>query len=170
MKTLKTIAATAAITSGLMLWVAATSQQGSMQMGGKDTGEHAMFTLEDCKWMDAPASLPKGAQVAILEGNPAGAGAFTMRIKVPANFTVPPHWHPADEHATIISGTFYMGMGEKFDESKLRVLGPGSFAMMKMGTRHFARSGSTECIVQVHGIGPWGINYVNPLDDPRNIK
>jgi quercetin dioxygenase-like cupin family protein len=127
---------------------------------------HIMVTPTAAKWVPVPPSLPAGAQVAMLEGDPAKPGAFTLRIKMPDGYRIPPHYHPADEHVTVIEGTFVMGVGEKFDESAGRPLGVGSFAMMPTGTRHFAwTKGAT--IIQLHGVGPWGITYVNPSDDPR---
>jgi quercetin dioxygenase-like cupin family protein len=127
---------------------------------------HTMFTPSTLSWGPAPASLPKGAQLAVLEGDPAKAGPFTMRIKVPDGFKIPPHWHPADEHLTVVQGTFVVGLGEKFDQAAGREMPTGSFALMPTGTRHFAWA-KGETIVQVHGTGPWGITYVNPADDPR---
>ena len=129
--------------------------------------EHILKTEGDIVWSDAPAVLPAGAKVVALEGDPAKAGPFTIRLKLPANYRVAPHWHPADEHVTVIAGTFALGMGETFDETKLEELGVGGFAMMRTGTRHFAWS-KDGAVVQLHGIGPWGLTYVNPADDPRN--
>jgi quercetin dioxygenase-like cupin family protein len=131
--------------------------------------DHIMLTGPELVWKDAPPSLPTGAKLAVLEGDPAQPGPFTMRIKAPAGYKVPPHWHPADEHVTVISGGFFMGLGDKFDEKGMKELTPGSFAVMVTGTRHFAMT-KKETVVQVHGIGPWGINYVNPADDPRQAK
>lgn len=133
------------------------------------TTPHVMLTEADLKWSAGPPSLPSGAQFAILEGDPAKDGPFTMRIKVPAGWKVPPHTHPAIEHVTIMSGSFSMGSGEVFDAKLLKDLPAGSFAVMPVGYKHFAMSkeGGT---VQVHGMGPWDIKYVNPEDDPRNRK
>jgi quercetin dioxygenase-like cupin family protein len=127
---------------------------------------HIMTTEAEIVWKDGPPSLPAGAKMAVLEGNPSAPGPFTMRIKVPAGYKIPPHFHPADEHVTVIAGAFSMAVGETFDEKALKDLPSGGFAVMATGTRHFAmsREGGT---VQVHGIGPWGITYVNSTDDPR---
>jgi hypothetical protein len=132
-----------------------------------DHADHIMVAPKDLKWVDGPASLPKGVKAAVLEGDPTKAGPFTMRIKLPANYKISPHWHPAIEHVTVLSGSFYMGTGEVFDESKATKLPVGGFAVMQTGTRHFAFS-KEEAVIQLHGIGPWGITYVNPADDPRN--
>ena len=131
--------------------------------------DHGFYQTADLKWTDGPASLPKGAKVSLLEGNPAQEGPFTMRLQLPDGFKIQPHSHPAVEHVTVISGTFNLGMGEKFDTSGGRALPAGSFAFMPPGMKHFAWA-KGETVVQVHGVGPWKINYVNPTDDPRNQK
>ncbi|HYE66691.1 MAG TPA: cupin domain-containing protein [Pyrinomonadaceae bacterium] len=131
--------------------------------------DHGFFTPGDIKWVDAPPSLPPGAKVALLEGDPTQAGPFTMRLRVPAGYKIAPHWHPQVEHLTVISGTFHLGMGEKFDQSAGRAMTAGTFGFMPPEMRHFAWA-TEETIVQLHGIGPWKIIYVNPSDDPRNKK
>jgi hypothetical protein len=128
---------------------------------------HVMVVPDGLTWGEGPASLPQGAKIAVIEGDPSKEGPFTMRGKLPANYKIPPHSHPGIEHVTVISGAFYMGLGETFDESKATKLPAGGFAVMDIGTKHFAFT-KEETIVQIHGIGPWGINYVNPADDPRN--
>ena len=92
---------------------------------------------------------------------------FAYRVKVPDNYRIAPHFHPADEHLLVISGVFNMGMGDKFEMSATRPMGAGSFMVMPKGTRHFAWT-KGETVVQVYAIGPWGLTYVNPKDDPRN--
>lgn len=131
--------------------------------------EHVRFTPGDLKWTDGPASLPAGAKIAVLNGDPKKAGLFTMRLEFPAGFKIPPHTHPAAEHVTVISGTFNMGTGAKFDEAAAHELPVGSFSMMPTGTQHFGWT-KTGCIVQVHAMGPFEIKYVNPADDPRGAK
>ncbi len=130
---------------------------------------HVMIKPGDIKWGPAPPSLPPGAMAAVLDGDPAAPGIFTLRLKMPPGYKIPAHSHPADEHVTVISGSLYMGLGDKLDPAITTMLLPHSFAVMKQGTHHFAMS-KGECIVQLHGMGPWGINYVNPADDPRNKK
>jgi len=144
--------------------VAAQAQEAKSQSGA---AAHVIVTPTELQWANGPASLPAGAQAAVIEGDPKQPGLFTMRLKLPANYKIPPHWHPADEHVTVISGTFNMGMGEQFDSANGKTLPVGSFAVMPATVRHFAWT-SEETIVQLHGMGPWGINYVNPADDPRN--
>ncbi len=126
---------------------------------------HMMVTPGELNWTDV-ASLPVGAKLAVIEGPASEPVAFTFRLKLPADYQIPAHWHPAIEHVTVISGTFNMGVGDKLDASKTMPLTAGSVAIMQPKTNHFAWT-KEETIVQVHGVGPWGINYVNPADDPR---
>lgn len=133
-----------------------------------DDSDHLMVKPTEVKWGDAPPSLPAGAKTVVLYGDPTKEGPFTMRIKFPANYIIPPHIHPKDEVITVVSGTLLMGMGEDA-KAKPTSLPVGSFAVMKAGVKHFARS-EKEAIVQLNGLGPWGITYLNPADDPRNKK
>lgn len=126
---------------------------------------HVMVTPDQLKWTAVP-SLPPGAQAAVIEGPLSEAVPFTFRLKFPANYEVPAHWHPAIEHVTVISGAFHMGTGDRLDRSKTMGLGAGAVAIMQPRTRHFGWT-QDETVIQVHGVGPWAINYVNPSDDPR---
>ena len=135
---------------------------------GAQTGTHVMVVPKDLKWADAPPSLPKGAKVAVLEGDPTKEGPFTMRAEVPAKYKIMPHWHPAIEHVTVISGELYMGAGETLDEKAAMKLVAGGFAVMPVKHVHYAFTKGKKATIQIHGIGPWGITYVNPADDPRN--
>jgi quercetin dioxygenase-like cupin family protein len=128
--------------------------------------EHAIVALPDqVTWKPAPPSLPAGAKAAVLDGNPKEAGAFTMRLQLPDGYKIPPHYHPAAERVTVIKGTFEFGMGDKFDPSALNSLPTGSYVSMKPETHHFVRAkGNT--VVQINGVGPWKLVYVNPADDP----
>jgi quercetin dioxygenase-like cupin family protein len=128
---------------------------------------HITHIPTDLKWTDGPASLPAGIKIAVLEGDLTKPGPFTFRVKFPANYRIPPHFHPGVEHVTVLNGSFYMGFGDAFDESKATQLPAGGFAAMQIGTHHYAfTKGETE--IQIHSIGPWGITYVNSMDDPRN--
>lgn len=120
-------------------------------------------------WKDGPASLPAGAKVAVLEGDPSKEGFFTMRLWLPDGFKIQPHWHPKVEHVTVIKGTFNFGMGEKFDQTATREMPEGTFGFWPAGMKHFAWA-KGETILQLHGTGPWMITYVNPSDDPRKPK
>jgi len=126
---------------------------------------HMMATPDELKWTDVP-SLPAGAKIVVIEGPLNEAVPFTFRLKFPANYQIPAHWHPAIEHVTVISGTFNMGTGDKLERSKTKALSAGGVAIMQPKTNHFAWT-TGETIVQVHGVGPWAITYVNPADDPR---
>ena len=136
--------------------------------GWAQAGAHVMVTPADLKWADVP-SLPPGAKIAVIEGPTTEAVPFTFRVKFPANYKFPAHWHPAIEHVTVISGTFNLGTGDKLDAAKTKPLAAGSVAIMQPKMNHFAWT-KDETIVQVHGIGPWGITYVNPADDPRGQR
>lgn len=126
---------------------------------------HSMAFPDQLKWADVP-SLPAGAKIAVIEGPLNEAVPITFRLKFPANYQIPAHWHPGIEHVTVISGTFNMGIGDKLDRSKTTALGAGGFAVMQPKTNHFGWT-RDETVVQVHGVGPWGATYVNPADDPR---
>ena len=126
---------------------------------------HVMLGPDEIKWGAAPSSLPRGAMLALVEGKPSEPGPFTMRLKFPAGFRVAPHFHPAIEHLTVLSGTIHFGMGDTFDAGKLTPMRAGSFIVMPVGTSHFVEA-REETVVQVHGVGPWGVKYVNPEDDP----
>lgn len=144
-----------------------TKTEAPMKTEAAAAPAHIMVTPAEIKWGAAPPGLPPGAQAAAIEGDPAVPGPFTIRVKLPDGWAVPPHFHPADEHATVISGTLLMGMGDVLDAKMAKPLPAGGFGMMPKGEHHFAIA-KGETIVQIHGIGPWGITYVNPKDDPRN--
>ena len=133
------------------------------------SSEHVMYAAADLKWGDAPPSLPAGAKIAVLDGDPGKSGMFTIRLQMPAGFKIPAHTHPTAEHVTVISGTLNLGMGPKFDDATAKAMTAGAYAVMPAGMQHFA--GSKEgCIVQVHAMGPFEVKYVNPADDPRQAK
>jgi quercetin dioxygenase-like cupin family protein len=127
--------------------------------------DHMIVTPNDLKWTDV-SSLPPGAKMAVIEGPLDQPNPFTIRVQLPANYKIPAHWHPAIEHVTVLSGTFHLGFGDKLDSEKTKAMPAGSIAIMPPKTNHFAWT-NEETIVQVHGVGPWGVNYVNPADDPR---
>jgi uncharacterized RmlC-like cupin family protein len=128
-------------------------------------GAHVMITPSDLKWSDV-SSLPPGAKIAVIEGPMNEAVPFTVRLRFPANYKIPAHWHPAVERVTVLSGTFHMGVGDKLDPQNATPLIPGSIAIIQPKTNHFAWT-KEETVVQLNGVGPWGITYVNPKDDPR---
>ena len=137
---------------------------------GADAGGRATFVdASQMKWGEAPPVLPKGAQLTVLQGDPGKAGPFVMRLKVPANYKIAPHWHSKDENLTVVSGTFYLAEGEKVDTAHAHALKVGAFHYLPAQTRHYAYS-KGPAIVQVHGEGPFDITYVNPADDPSAKK
>jgi quercetin dioxygenase-like cupin family protein len=121
---------------------------------------------QDIQWGPAPAVLPPGAQIAVLEGDPGGAGTFTLRLKFPNGYKIAPHTHPTVENLTILAGNFATGMGSQFDESKLVAHGRDAFVSVPAEHAHFAMARG-ETVVQVHGLGPFVINYVNQANTTR---
>lgn len=130
---------------------------------------HISLVPSELKWTDAPGIGP-GVKIAMIEGNLKAAGPITFRIQLPPKAKIPPHTHPLIEHVTVISGTFYLGIGEKFDESQARAYPPGSVTIMPQGMPMFAFAKDKGTTIQVHGIGPWGITYLNPADAPAAKK
>lgn len=120
----------------------------------------------EVKWSAGPLSMAPGAQMAVLSGDLKSPAPFTFRLRLPPNYQIAPHTHPAIEHVTVISGTLYMGPGEKPDRAKAKALTPGSLAVFPAGHAMYAWT-EGETVIQVHGVGPWGIEYLNPADDPR---
>lgn len=147
--------------------VALLASAGLLSRAAQDHG-HAKnaFTPDSIQWGAAPPVVDKGAQLAVLEGNPmASSGDYTIRLKMPDGFRINPHWHPLRENVTVISGTFKVGMGDKFEPSKMGTFAAGSFAFLDPDMHHYAMA-SGETIVQVHGQSPLQFNYVDPKDDP----
>lgn len=124
-----------------------------------------MYDAAQLQWADAPPALEKGAQMVVLSGDPGKAGLFAIRLKAPAGFKVALHWHPTDEEVTVLEGDFSLEMGEGSDKHA-HTFGPGGYAMLPAKMQHAAstKNGAT---VQVEGMGPFEINYVDPKDDPR---
>jgi hypothetical protein len=129
--------------------------------------EHVVFAAKDLKYMDGPPGLPKGAKFTVLAGNPGAPGLYTIRAILPAGYKVPPHFHATDENITVIAGEFGIGMGDALDMAKGDVLSAGGFTSLPAAMHHFAwtKKGAT---IQIHGMGPFSITYLNPSDDPRN--
>ncbi len=124
------------------------------------------FAPDQIKFGPPPPFIPPGATLAVLEGNPMGtSGDFTIRLKMPDGYKIAPHWHPNRENVSVLSGNFKVGMGDKFDESKMMTFPAGSFAYLDPDMHHYAMA-TGEVVVQVHGMSPLQFNYVNPADDP----
>ena len=111
-------------------------------------------------------TLPPGALVTVLEGDPSAEGFFTMRIKMPDGYRVPPHWHSRQERVTVLSGVLNLGQGERFDAAATKPLPAGTYSSMPPGMTHFGWM-SGETVLQLSTQGPWTITYVNAADDPR---
>ena len=126
---------------------------------------HKMVKPADIKWGDPPPVFEKGATFTVLSGNPAEAGLFVARLKMPAGYKINPHWHPTDEHVTVISGVFALGMGEKFDKTTMTFLPAGGYAFLPADMKHYAMA-KVATVVQVTGMGPFKLTYVDPANDP----
>lgn len=122
---------------------------------------------QDVDWQPF-AAFPRGAQLAVVVGHPTEAGPYVTRVKVGSNVKLQPHTHPEDRVYTVISGVFYIGLGEKFDSEKLKAYPPGSVIVLPGGTPHFHWARSGEYVSQITAIGPLGMEYIDRADDPRN--
>lgn len=125
----------------------------------------APFLPEAIQWSDGPPTLPEGAQIAVLSGDPGAEGPFVLRLKLPADYVVPAHTHSGDELVTVISGELNVGHGEAVDRQASMGLPAGGFVHIPSGHPHFAWT-TGETIVQIHGPGPFDIQYIDPADDP----
>jgi quercetin dioxygenase-like cupin family protein len=121
------------------------------------------------KWIPGPPSLPPGAKSGVLEGDPTKPGLFTMRIQLPPNYVIAPHRHPEAERVTVLSGSVYVGFGNKVDKEKSTYFQTGSFYVNPAGSSHFVWT-KEGVIVQITGVGPWQLTYADPSDDPRRAK
>jgi quercetin dioxygenase-like cupin family protein len=128
-----------------------------------------MWKPTEMRLTAGPPSLPPGARMIVLSGDPAAEGPFTVRVTFPEGYAIPPHWHPTDEHVTVISGTLNMGHGDTLDKTASTALPAGSFAVMHAESHHYAWT-KRGAVVQVHAMGPFEITYINPADDPRRAK
>lgn len=129
-----------------------------------DDAHHTVVPANAVKWGAAPPSLPPGAQAAVLYGNPAKEGPFVLRLKFPAGFTIPPHRHSKDEVVTILSGR--VAIAPAANRASAAPLPAASFVHLPAGMPHYARA-QIESIVQINGVGPFDVTYIDPKDDPR---
>jgi ChrR Cupin-like domain len=165
---MRTIFRPAFITMLVLLFPLAriSGQPGVEIVQATDMGLHSPANIE---WKPGPASLPAGAKMALLEGDPTKDGPFVMRLQAPDDYHIPAHTHPKTERVTVISGTMLLAMGENLDRSAAKTLPAGTYGFWPAGMKHTAWFDG-ETIIQIHGVGPWQINYLNPADDPRNVK
>jgi hypothetical protein len=126
-------------------------------------------SLSDIKWGPAPPALPPGAQMAVMAGDPAKPGFVSLRAKVPAGYTIRPHFHPTDEHVTVLSGNMAFGMGDTIDAKTEKSVARGGYFIAQANMHHYAVAKSA-AVIQVDLEGPFEITYINPADDPRNAK
>jgi quercetin dioxygenase-like cupin family protein len=126
---------------------------------------HTLIAPAETKWGEPPPVFEKGMSFAVVSGDPGKPGLYVVRAKMPAGYKIAPHWHPTDEHVTVLSGTLALGMGEKFDKGSMKDLPAGGYALLPADMRHFAMA-TTDVTIQVHGQGPFVLTYVNAADDP----
>jgi quercetin dioxygenase-like cupin family protein len=158
MRTIASVMTAAAILSG-----------GASMLVGAQMRAHVIQTSKEAQWGPAPPVLPPGAQIAVLAGDPTKAAPYTIRLQFPANYAIPAHSHPTDEHVVVTSGAVTFGMGDVMNKSAAanKTLAPGGFALMPANMNHFAFTAGESTIV-LYGQGPVEFKYVNPSDDPRN--
>jgi len=144
---------------------------GLFNVAQAQTQSHVLQTPKEAQWGPAPPLLPAGAQIAVLAGDPTKSVPYTIRLKFPANYAIPAHSHPTDEHVVVVSGALTFGMGESLTRGAAanKTLAPGGFALMPANMNHFAYTGEETTIV-LYGQGPVEFKYVNPADDPRTAK
>jgi quercetin dioxygenase-like cupin family protein len=132
---------------------------------------HVIQTPAEAAWGPAPPIIPAGAQIAVLSGDPGKPVPYAVRLKFPANYAIPAHSHPTDENVVVTTGALTFGMGDKLAKgaSGNKTLAVGGYALMPANMNHFAYTTSETTIV-LYGIGPVEFRYVNPADDPRNVK
>ena len=131
---------------------------------------HAGQNLKDATWSPAPPLLPKGAEIAVLEGDPTRPGPYAIRLKFPARYAIPAHSHPTNEHVVVTSGALVFGMGDLLDKraGTNTTLAVGGFVDASANMNHFAFTRDEEATIVLYGEGPVEFKYVNPNDDPRN--
>lgn len=142
-----------------LLCVAVASRGGAQE-------HHVVVPVDSVKWSPAPPVLPSGAQISVLEGNPGAKGPVVMRLKFPANYVVPPHWHSMAERIVVISGTFYIGSGDAVDRQSSQALAAGGFVSLPATMHHYAWV-KAPTVVQINLDGPFDLFYVNTADDPQ---
>jgi len=161
MKRLILVATLIVVAGGAL--AAATTGKGSHRAAKMP--DHGLATPADMKWGPAPPVFQAGAEMAVLQGDPGSPGPYVVRLKMPDGYNILSHDPPTTENVTVISGTFHLGTGGTFDDTKGSEMPAGSFGYIGPHMQHFAWA-TGETIVQVHGMGPFKLVYVNPADDP----
>jgi quercetin dioxygenase-like cupin family protein len=126
-------------------------------------------SAKEVKWGAPPPVFPPGAKFAVIAGDPAATGLVTVRFDMPAGYTIPPHFHPTDEHITVLKGSFTVGMGDAIDKAHALTLSSGGYGVARANMHHYAYT-TTGATIQVHMQGPFAITYVNPADDPSKKR
>lgn len=157
MKPLKSVVIPLALLSAALMASAAWAEEAAL----------ISATPDELAWAAAPSVGP-GAMIAVIEGDLKAAEPFTFRLKVPANSTIGVHTHPVAERVTVISGTFYFATGDKADPAMTKAYQAGDILIIPAGMPMYASTKDQEAVLQLHGTGPWGLNYPDPADDPRN--
>jgi mannose-6-phosphate isomerase-like protein (cupin superfamily) len=153
------------IASALLVLAPAARADDAAKSRVTGKGEPVFVNANEIKWGEPPPDLPKGAQLAVLYGDPSKSGLFTLRLKLPDGYKIPPHWHTQDEQLTIVSGTFVLHMGDTM-RSDAHTLEAGAFHFLPSKMHHAAEV-KGETVVQIHGKGPIDIHYLNPADNPN---
>ncbi len=157
------------VVSLIVILLAVVFGQARLSAEEMQSGEMRLYPAATIEWKAGPAALPPGAKLTALEGDPTKEGPFVVRFQFPDGYHIPPHTHPKTERVTVISGALFLATGEALDRTNAKKLSAGSFGYWPAGMKHSAWS-EGETVIQLHGIGPWQINYVNPADDPRSAK
>jgi len=165
MRTMKTSTKTKAISLAVIILGALAGP--ALAQGTSD--KESFVNPKDIKWGDAPPSMPKGAKIAVLQGDPGKPGPFVLRLMVPAGYKIAPHWHSQDESLTVISGTLNFGIGDKPETGKTHALTAGGFHFLSGKDHHYVVA-KTPTVIQVSGSGPFDMTYINPDDDPQKAK
>jgi len=163
MKTLATTIAVALLSTAPA--IAADTAKADTKKSDMPKGDAMTVNPAEIKWGPAPPDVPKGGEMAVLHGDPSKKAPFTLRLKMPAGYKIPPHWHSNDEQLTILSGTLILHMGDTMD-APANTLATGGFHFLP-GKMHHAAETKVETVVQMDGMGPFDIHYLNPADNPN---
>ncbi len=138
----------------------------TIALAADKSGEQVVVNAKNLKWVDAPPSLPKGAKVVTLYGDPTSNGHYVIRLSMPSKYKIPFHWHSQPQRMTVVSGTFYVASTETYDKKIAHGVKQGGFVILPARAQQFAfTKGKT--IVEIHGEGPFDVKYTNPSDDPE---
>ena len=164
----RTLGMVSTLAAGAMaLALAAAPAHAQAKLAGKPVAAHS--AAKKLVWGPAPAVFPKGARMAVERGDPSKSGEFVVRLSMPANYRIPPHFHPTAEHVQIHSGTFLVGMGDVLDAAKARTMTRGDSGTIPAEMHHFALAKSAT-VLSITAQGPFAMTYVNPADDPTKKK